>query len=270
MKFHFISGLPRSGSTLLASLLRQNPRFATSIMSPLGQILVDTLTAMGATNEAHGFISDTQRSNVLRAMFKAFYADAGRAVTFDNNRRWTANASLVATLYPDAKIICCVRHPAAIVDSFERLFRANPLRLSKIHGGVANTTVYGRTQTIMDGDGVLGYALNAFRDAYFGPERKRLVIVNYDDLCRFPKQVLEDLHAALHEPMRAYDFNRIDPIPDSAAFDQHVSTPGLHDLKSKVVYEKRDSILPPDLYARLPKPFWLPVEPVKETATKPG
>jgi sulfotransferase len=26
-RFHFISGLPRSGSTLLAALLRQNPRF---------------------------------------------------------------------------------------------------------------------------------------------------------------------------------------------------------------------------------------------------
>ncbi|MBU0835751.1 MAG: sulfotransferase, partial [Gammaproteobacteria bacterium] len=25
--YHFISGLPRSGSTLLAALLRQNPRF---------------------------------------------------------------------------------------------------------------------------------------------------------------------------------------------------------------------------------------------------
>ena len=30
-KLHFISGLPRSGSTLLAGLLRQNPRFAAAI-----------------------------------------------------------------------------------------------------------------------------------------------------------------------------------------------------------------------------------------------
>ncbi|WP_442939260.1 sulfotransferase [Nostoc sp.] len=32
-KIHFISGLPRSGSTLLGALLRQNPRFHASMSS---------------------------------------------------------------------------------------------------------------------------------------------------------------------------------------------------------------------------------------------
>ncbi|WP_333154680.1 sulfotransferase [Microcoleus sp. B9-D4] len=32
----FISGLPRSGSTLLAALLRQNPRFHSAMTSPIG------------------------------------------------------------------------------------------------------------------------------------------------------------------------------------------------------------------------------------------
>ena len=32
---HFISGLPRSGSTLLAALLRQNPRFEAAMSGPL-------------------------------------------------------------------------------------------------------------------------------------------------------------------------------------------------------------------------------------------
>ena len=31
MRLHFISGLPRSGSTLLAGLLRQNPRFSAAM-----------------------------------------------------------------------------------------------------------------------------------------------------------------------------------------------------------------------------------------------
>ncbi|WP_445305906.1 sulfotransferase [Microcoleus sp. T3_A4] len=36
MKAYFISGLPRSGSTLLAALLRQNPRFYSAMTSPIG------------------------------------------------------------------------------------------------------------------------------------------------------------------------------------------------------------------------------------------
>jgi len=34
-KFHFMGGLPRSGSTFLSSLLNQNPRFDSSSSSPV-------------------------------------------------------------------------------------------------------------------------------------------------------------------------------------------------------------------------------------------
>jgi sulfotransferase len=33
---HFISGLPRSGSTLLSAILRQNPRFHAGMTGPVG------------------------------------------------------------------------------------------------------------------------------------------------------------------------------------------------------------------------------------------
>ena len=39
MIFHAISGLPRSGSTLLAALLRQNPRFYAEMTSPVVGLL---------------------------------------------------------------------------------------------------------------------------------------------------------------------------------------------------------------------------------------
>jgi sulfotransferase len=34
-RFHFISGRPRSGSTLLSAILSQNPRFNAGVSSPL-------------------------------------------------------------------------------------------------------------------------------------------------------------------------------------------------------------------------------------------
>jgi hypothetical protein len=37
---HFISGLPRSGSTLLSALLRQNRRFHASMTSPVGSLVM--------------------------------------------------------------------------------------------------------------------------------------------------------------------------------------------------------------------------------------
>ena len=45
-KFHFISGLPRASSTLLAALLRQNTRFHASVTSGLGSLASGSMQIM--------------------------------------------------------------------------------------------------------------------------------------------------------------------------------------------------------------------------------
>ena len=56
VKAHLISGLPRSGSTLLAALLRQNPRFHAAMTSPVGGLVDRILSAMSEYNECSVFI----------------------------------------------------------------------------------------------------------------------------------------------------------------------------------------------------------------------
>lgn len=267
MEYHFLSGLPRAGSSLLASILCQNPRFHSSIMSPVGRIVTQALEAMGPDNEASRFIDDEQRKLILRGVFDGYYHPAWRAAAstvFDNNRRWTANLGVIKALYPKAKVICCLRDPISIVDSFERLWQRNPLALSIIYGGRSNLTVFDRTNEIMKPTNVVGFSLASLATAIHGPHREMLHPVEYDDLCRFPKLVMEGIHKLLDLPEFAYDFTKIEAIPGAALFDEDVSTPGLHDLKPAVVYTPRSSILPPELWQTLPKPFW---RPVKEAST---
>lgn len=254
--YHFISGLPRAGSTLLASILNQNPACEASIMSPVGRIVTQALEAMGPSNEAEGFLKDKHREKIIQGVFEGYYGDHYANVIFDNNRRWTANIALLAEVYPASKIVCCLRSPAAVVDSFERLFQKNPLSLSVIYGSQANLTVYERAMEIMKPTGVLGFSLNAFRTAYFGPHRDKLVLVNYDDLCRFPAAEMNRLTKTLDLPAHNYRFDAIEQIDGAAAFDRSVSTPGLHELKSEVIYEPRQSVLPPDIWNSIPPAFW--------------
>lgn len=256
-EIHFISGLPRSGSTLLAAILRQNPAFTASMMSPVGQCVVQLQQSMSGTNEAKGFISNVQRERMLRGLFWSYYWDAGvDGVIFDNNRRWCAHAPLLSQLFPESKIVCCVRPPAHIVDSIERLVRAHPLELSTIFGLEPNTTVYDRVAMLLKPPALLGYALNSFRDAFYGPHRERLVLVEYAELAQHPGPVMQRLHDELKLPPFAYDFNNIEPIPGAEEFDRMLGLPGLHALKSRVVYEPQNSILPPDVYHALPPAFW--------------
>ena len=257
MKFHFISGLPRSGSTLLAAILRQNPCIHASIQSPVGQCVTELHHAMSGANEAHWFITDTQRAAMLRGLFENYYAGIKADIVFDTNRRWCAAMSLVLQMFPDAYVLCCVRAPVAIVDSIEWLLQKHPLTLSTIIGLTPATTVYKRVNMLMDPNGLVGYALNATREAYFGLHRDRLIMVNYDDLARFPYETLAEIHEKCNFPPFKYTFDKLEPIPGADLFDRSIGTPGLHALKTKVVYEPRTSILPPDIYESLPKPFWI-------------
>src|ERR1700727_3395880 len=106
---HFISGLPRSGSTLLAALLPQNPRFEAGMSGPLAGLFGALLGKMSARNEFSVFIDDTKRERILRGLFDNFYADCTAEVIFDTNRSWCAWMPAIARLFPDGKGIACGR-----------------------------------------------------------------------------------------------------------------------------------------------------------------
>ena len=125
---HFISGLPRSGSTLLAALLRQNPRFEAGMSGPLAGLFGALLGEMSARNEYSVFIDDAKRERILHGLFDNFYAECTAEVIFDTNRGWCAWMPAIARLFPDAKVIACVRELPWVIDSIERLDPAQRLQ----------------------------------------------------------------------------------------------------------------------------------------------
>jgi sulfotransferase len=108
-KVHLISGLPRSGSTLLSALLRQNPRFYAAMTSPVS-ILFGALQPKMSGGEFSGFFDDATRAGVLRAVFESYYAKKldtfpAHPVVFDTNRSWPSKAALLAELYPESRAV---------------------------------------------------------------------------------------------------------------------------------------------------------------------
>jgi sulfotransferase len=112
-KFHFISGLPRSGSTLLSAILLQNPRFHAGMTSPVGTLFSSVLQQCSAGSEFGSVIDTDLRRRLLRGLFDSYYADkADKPVIFDTNRQWCARLPALQDLFPQAKTIACVRNVA--------------------------------------------------------------------------------------------------------------------------------------------------------------
>jgi sulfotransferase len=264
---HFISGLPRSGSTLLAALLGQNPRFHAGMTSPVGSLFSALLRQMSQENETAVFIDDDQRARLLRACFEAYYADIHpEKLVFDTNRQWTTKLPALVELFPDLRVICCVRNPAWIIDSIERLTRRNKFEPSKIFNFDTGGTVYSRAEGLSSGAGMLGFALNALREAVYGEQSDRLLLVRYETLTTNPLGTLAAIYGFIDEPLFSHDPEHIEPDYAAMEFDARLGAPGLHEVASAVRAASRRTILPPDLFARFEADaFWQ--DPVKLPTT---
>jgi sulfotransferase len=252
---HFISGLPRSGSTLLAALLRQNPRFEAGMSGPLAGLFGALLGQMSARNEYSVFIDDVKRRRILAGLFDSFYAEYTAEVIFDTNRGWCAWMPAIAQLFPEAKVIACVRDMPWVIDSIERLTQRNVFSPSSIFNYSAGGTVYTRANGVAGQDGMVGGPYDALKQACYGAQRDRLLLVQYETLTADPAQTMRAIYDFLGEPPFEHEFDHIDY--DVAEFDDRAGTPGLHTVGATVRAEPRATLLPPDLYQRFVNDaFW--------------
>jgi sulfotransferase len=255
---HFIAGLPRSGSTLLAALLRQNPRFSAGMTSPVGSLFLAMLRETSQRNEAVVFIDDALRERLLRGVFEAYYADIHpHQVVFDTNRAWTTKLPALTQLFPKAKVICCVRNPAWVIDSIESLIRRNRYEVSGIFNYDPTGTVYSRVEGLSSPAGMVGFAYHALREAVYGEYADRLLLVRYESLTANPLGTLAAIYNFIGEPLHTHDPGHIEPCYDMVEFDIRLGTPGLHDVRSVVKAIIRPTVLPPDLFSRFERDaFW--------------
>ena len=256
-KVHFISGLPRSGSTLLAALLRQNPKFHTDITGPVAQLCGVVHQKIGGTGEFSVLFDERRCAQMLQGVFDTYYAHVpAGSVVFDTNRTWTGRAALLGTLYPDCKIICCVRDIGWIIDSIERMRVKNPLKLSKLFTQTTGDSIYTRVDRLMNSEtGLIGAAWSTLREAWFSDAATRLIVIPYDVLVREPAKTLGRLYREIGEPYYEHDFQNVTyEAPD---YDSNLGMPGLHTVRKAVEHREQQLVIPPDIFLKYAKThFW--------------
>jgi sulfotransferase len=189
-------------------------------------------------------------------MFDNYYHEVHPHKTvFDTHRIWCAKMPVIADLFPDAKVIACVRHAPWVIDSIERLVRKNKFEPSGIFNYDPTGTVYSRCEGLSAGVGLVGFAWNALKEAYYGDESDRLMLLTYETLTREPQKAMEAVYDFVGAPAFIHDFDNVEYSADE--FDARLGTPGLHRVGRKVEHAERRTVLPPDLFRRYENDsFW--------------
>ena len=131
MNFVALSGLPRTGSTLLTSILCQNPEIHAEGQSAVCQLMWD-LQQSCATDLSWKSMAANDRletaNDVVRAIPAIYYKDVTATHIVDKSRSWTlpANVEMIRRyIRKDPKIIVMVRPIEEIVRSFVELRKRN-------------------------------------------------------------------------------------------------------------------------------------------------
>ncbi len=166
--------------------------------------------ALSRKNEGAVFIEPDQKEALLRGVFENYYHRIGaEKLVFDTNRIWCAKMPHLVRLFPQSKVICCVRSISWIMDSIERREREHAFELSGIFGYDVGGTVYTRVNRLAASDGMVGFALDAVREAFYGGNAGRLILVTYEALTRDPAGTMRILYDFLGEAPFAHDFDNV-------------------------------------------------------------
>jgi len=220
--FYFMAGLPRSGSTLLSSILNQNPRFYSGPSSPvLGAMFAVEQNFMG--NELyHGYPKPDQVREIIGSIPHNFYSDVQKPVVFDKNRAWTARVPYIeGYIGQQAKILVPVRRIDEILTSILTMIHRNPFqegqpRINFVDEQLIKTDIpindLNRCMYLLNDGGIVYESLNAIMMGFQQNVSDKMHFVDYNDLVDNPEKIMEDIYDFLGEEFYDHDFGSISNI----------------------------------------------------------
>ena len=212
--FHFMAGLPRAGSTLLKSIIDQNPNVHTEPISPVMEIMYHSEQYFKKSEQYIGYPKPKNAYKVVSSYIENYYYDVEKPVIIDHNRAWSNNIERIKTyLNPNPKIICPVRDISEILTSFITMVHRNSDEISfideeLIKGGFT-VDDDNRCQYLMGDNGIVEQALWAQSQAFIRNETDYLLMVEYDDLVNIPQETMDRIYNFLEIDGYKHDFNNV-------------------------------------------------------------
>ena len=256
--FYFMAGLPRSGSTLLSSILNQNPRFYSGPSSPV-------LGAMYAveenftTNELYtGYPKPNQVREIIGSIPHHFYSDVEEPVVFDKNRAWTARVPYIeGYIGQQAKILVPVRRVDEILTSILTMVHRNPFqegqpRINFVDEQLVKTNTpindYNRCMYLLNSGGIVYESLNAIKLGFDENMHDKMHFIDYNDLVNYPEKTMEDIYDFLGEDYYEHEFDSLSNVHR----EDDLNTYGLadmHEVHSKLekTSSSPESVLPEEI-----------------------
>jgi sulfotransferase len=229
-QFVCLSGMPRSGSTLLSAILSQNPLIHAEGNSAVCQLMWDM--HVSCFSKANEQLRANCRENTIFDLISQiphiYYKNIPEKIVVDKCRSWTleTNIQMLKTyIDKNIKIIVLERNVLDVVKSFVKLYRKNGIKDEELE----NKLVITGSEPIMR-------SLEGIKWAKNNNTNNTFLFIHYEDLVNNTKETIKKMYDFCGwEPFK-HDFNNI--ISKYPENDDVYNLPGQHSIRPSVKKDK--------------------------------
>jgi len=237
---HYLCGLPRSGNTILSTILNQNPNIAATANSVITEIFKD-LHNLKNSDVFQNYPNHKSYDNVIKAVIPEYYKDWKESIIIDRGP-WGAPNNLKFLKHyvnPKPKIVVLVRDVLEVLASFiewaDKNYDAFPNR-----AGTMDTEK--RCDLLMNQDGLIVKELIAIKhlvDHHPGTYK----LVDYNDLVKNPEKIIKEIYEFYEIKSFKHNLKNFKQFKvNGMSYDDEVVGANLHTIKTKGINKTKRNI----------------------------
>jgi len=248
--FHFLSGLPRSGGSLLSSLLNQNPEIYSSPLSPVVEHIWQGHRVANYYEDSIRISDKTRSNNMIKQIHKNYYSDVKKPIIFDRNKVWanpenlflireyiTATPKIIFTVRPILEIV------ASTINIMPDIVDDDMKSNNWINTGKSIND--NRAEFLMQPGSQILNCLSAFHSIFDKANSNVFKIIEYTNLVENTQETMNGIYDFIELPNFVHDLDNIKKI--EIDHDELLGFPkNLHEVKPKI---QKSNIDPKDFFS---------------------
>ena len=227
----FLVALPRSGNTLFASIMNQNPEIACTPNSITLEIMKD-LFLLKDTDVFQNYPDHKSLDNVLDVVYDSYYKNWPQPIIIDRGPVMTkGNFALMQKHFKRPfKCIVLLRDLMDVLASYMQWYTENPDAFVNRFNLQTDEEKLGM---IMNKDGAVAKDLEAIKNAFNYPDI--CYFVKYDDLVAQPEQEIRKVYQFMELPYFNHKFEDLQQVEvNGMKYDDTIVGKNMHNIRSVV------------------------------------
>jgi sulfotransferase len=232
-KYHFLSGLPRAGNTLLGSILNQNKNISVTANSSVSEMMYRIETVQYQVPGVHNFPDIKSLENVNKNILINYYSDWKSKFIIDRSCWGTPdNLEMLKKYCPnEIKIIVPLREITEVLASFIKWAQENPNNFLDHF-----ETVEEKCDFLMNPQGQIIKQLYSIHNLMRDENKKYTLFLHYNDLINDPQKSIEKVYEFLKIRKYNHHYENLSQLRlNGIEYCDDIYGKNLHNVKSTKV-----------------------------------